>query len=566
MNSSLDSESQNRLIRSRWLLGLILLAALAWGVFLRVPLVLCASVHLDSDLAVDGLTLLEAVQGRWRWHYPGTPYMGIGAVFLSWVQARIWGANPLTLVSGGVVAWTLLMLAVVSLGWRVFGRAVAVGSLLPLTFASTGALWLSGRITGGHLLIVGWSAVAWILVYQARECWTRTTAALLGLWCGLGLYLDSMFTLTLLGVIIAGLAGGLRAVLRKQTEGREGEDDPRSPRSEPTSSAALKVLVLSLAFLVGVAPRWIGTWVDAYDSYNEQFAGSLDRGLLVGHLRILFLDCVPRLIAGHRIPGLQADPDRSLLGISIPRQDEGSRSRTDWPALALLVLSLALFAAALLAVGAVAAGQGSHSQQVVAAGMLATAAALLAGFLVSRNIYNQDNYRYLVLLLLPWAIGSGLLLLRLSEATLAQRRPGYALMILVAVLFTGDALAWYRRMGWLDDRCRPVLKRLEDPAESWLQGHPEVGSIYGSYWDVYRLSFLTGGRVKGVPLPVFPNRFPEWLTGLPGGRPETLLVRRTPEGHAFLNRAIADGAEIVFQVPGLLVVHWPWHVPRKTGF
>ena len=42
-----------------------------------VPLVLNAHDHMDSDLAVDGLTLLDAVNGHWRWHYPGTPYMGI---------------------------------------------------------------------------------------------------------------------------------------------------------------------------------------------------------------------------------------------------------------------------------------------------------------------------------------------------------------------------------------------------------------------------------------------------------------------------------------------------------
>ena len=42
-----------------------------------------------------------------------------------------------------------------------------MGGLLPLTFASTGVLWLSGRITGGHLLIVAWSAGAWLLLHEA---------------------------------------------------------------------------------------------------------------------------------------------------------------------------------------------------------------------------------------------------------------------------------------------------------------------------------------------------------------------------------------------------------------
>ena len=81
-----------------------LAAAIIWSLLLRVPLIQNAPVHLDSDLAVDGLTLHEAVSGHWRWHYPGTPYTGIGAVLLSWVQARTWGANPETLVSGGTVA------------------------------------------------------------------------------------------------------------------------------------------------------------------------------------------------------------------------------------------------------------------------------------------------------------------------------------------------------------------------------------------------------------------------------------------------------------------------------
>ncbi len=137
---------------------LCLLAAVGWSVLIRIPLILNAPAHLDSDLAVDGLTLLEAVQGHWRWHYPGTPYTGSPAVLLSWPQARIWGANPITLVSGGTVAQVLLMLAVFALAWRVFGRIAAIGSLWPLTFASTGVLWLSGRITGGHLLIAAWSA------------------------------------------------------------------------------------------------------------------------------------------------------------------------------------------------------------------------------------------------------------------------------------------------------------------------------------------------------------------------------------------------------------------------
>src|SRR3954465_5242809 len=107
--------------------------AIVWVILVRVPMVLNAEIHLDSDLAVDGLTLLDAVRGRWRWHYPGTPYMGIGPVFLSWIQGKIWGVTPITLVSGGAAAHVLIVLATFALGWRVFGREVAAWCLIPLT-------------------------------------------------------------------------------------------------------------------------------------------------------------------------------------------------------------------------------------------------------------------------------------------------------------------------------------------------------------------------------------------------------------------------------------------------
>src|SRR5271154_7111066 len=96
------------------LLGL----GLVWTVLIRVPLIVNAEAHVDSDLAVDGLTLLDAVHGQWRWHYPGTPSTGSIPVLLSWPQAVVWGANPITLVSGGMVAYGLLTIAVFLLARR----------------------------------------------------------------------------------------------------------------------------------------------------------------------------------------------------------------------------------------------------------------------------------------------------------------------------------------------------------------------------------------------------------------------------------------------------------------
>ena len=133
-----------------------------------------------------------------------------------------------------------------------------------------------------------------------------------------------------------------------------------------------------------------------------------------------------------------------------------------------------------------------------------------------------------------------------------------AVLVVLAVLFTCDAMAWYRRLGWVDERLVPVSLKWTTPRCAWLASHPEVGSFFGGYWDVYRISFLSGGKVQGVPLPIFPNRFPEWSKGLPGGRPRTLLTRRSPEGQMFLSQAVREGGKVLYREGGLTIVNWPW--------
>jgi hypothetical protein len=220
--------------RLRWpwvVLGL----GLAWTVLIRVPLVLNAHDHLDSDLAVDGLTLRDALDGHWRWHYPATPSMGITPVLSSYLQALVWGANPITLVSGGTLIWCLVVVSTFWLAARTYGLEVAGWSILPLVFSSLGTIWLSGRITGGHLLTLVWHTVALAGLHACltRGGWRRTAA--LGLWCGLGLYLDAMFLVTLAALVPSGLIAWIRA-------GR--------------SRAGLRLAgVFFVAMLVGVIPR-----------------------------------------------------------------------------------------------------------------------------------------------------------------------------------------------------------------------------------------------------------------------------------------------------------------------
>jgi len=503
--------------------------ALGWEVLVRVPLVLNAAVHLDSDLAVDGLTLLEAVHGHGRWHYPGTPSMGSIPVLLSWPQAVIWGASPLTLVSGGMVAYGLLTIAVFLLAWRGFGPGVASWSLVPLAFASTGTLWLSGRITGGHVLTAAWHAGAFALLYQALVQGGARWTAGLGFFCGLGVYLDAMFVITLLGLVPAGILGWWL--------------------SGPTWRGFGCGLIAALAFLAGAAPRELGRRLEPHDAYREQFRPMNEPDVLIAHARLLWEQCLPRLIVGHRLPGLQADPDpRALAG-------PGPISPTpdDSPAAAgVYFVGLSLFGLA------IAALMGSRRPTVAASavcwGLLISVAAVAAGFVVSWNIYNSDNYRYLVTLLVPWALGFGLTMNGLARRGRGGLAAAWLCSLVLAGLMTYDTARWYARFGWIDGQCRPVRVSVVDPALEWLDSHREVKALTGDYWDVYRLAFLTGGRVRGTPLPVFPDRFPEWSRGLPGGRARVLVVRATREGSSALQSALAAGGRILYRARGITIV------------
>lgn len=520
-------------IRHGWPWAL-LAVALVWVAVLRIPLIVNTRTHLDSDLAVDGLTLRDAVEGHWRWHYPGTPYMGILPVLFSYPQALIWGATPITLVTGGAIAFAGLVLATFLLTRRVFGTAAAAWGLAPLVFASTGAIWLSGRVTGGHLTAAAWHAGAFLLLARLLDRGRRADALGFGVWCGLGLSIDSLFLMSLAGLLPVAFAGWW-------VSGR-------------ARSGIVCALVFGLGLAVGILPREIGARVDPHDAYREQFDPIFRRDVVEGHAKILALDCLPRLIAGHRLPGFQSDPDPWALSSPAP---QGTKGDLGVFGVANTVVGLTLF---VLAIGTLAVPGPSTRpipERAVRFGLLLSALVTVVGFLVNRNIFNSDNYRYLVAFLVPWSVGFGVLMQGLAR----RGRGGQAAAMLgsaaLAIFMTIDAARWYHRFGWIDDRGRPVRSAPRDPVLDWVESHDEVDSFLGGYWDVYRVSFLSPRRVRGIPYPVYPNRFPEWTPPSANGHPGIVVARPSPEGNAFVSRALQDGGRVLHRARGLIVVTWP---------
>lgn len=461
--------------------AIALIAGLAWTLLLRVPVVTNARRHLDSDLAVDGLTLIDALAGNWRWHYPGTPHMGSAQLLLSYVQARVWGPTPEALVSGGLVAWALVVLACFALAYEGWGPRIAAFSLVPLVFGSTGLIWLSGRITGGHLMTLAWHAGA---LLGLLACLRRARApryAALGLWCGLGVWLDAMFAFTLLALLPPLLF--------------------HRPTAGPFGRKLAQLLLFAAMIAVGALPKLAGRVADPYDAYNEQFAPVTRIDLLAGHARMLGAECLPRLVAGHRLPDA-----RQYLGV------RGRVSRPhplDQPTAWIAVGSFVLAIGALLVH---VARPGDPAGRQVAGASLVSALLVTLAFVVNRNIYDSDNYRYLIYWCVPWALGFGLLIDGLVRARGARRLLGLALAASLAGFQTIDTALWYRQNDWVDrflQPVRPMARAMGHGPESFPE-YPGITHVFGPYWDVYRLSFLTGARVVAIPTPQYPDRFPGW--------------------------------------------------------
>jgi hypothetical protein len=484
---------------------------LVWTVLIRVPLILNAEDHLDSDLAVDGLTLIDALHGQWRWHYPGTPHMGILPMFFSYPQALIWGASAVNLVSGGTLIWLLIVAGTFWLAWKTYGPSVAGWAILPLIFSSTGTIWLSGRITGGHLLTLGWHTFAFVGLHACLSKGGLLRAAGLGLWCGLGLYLDLMFLFTLIGLVPAAILGWIAGGRWRLNSGT--------------------VAAFVMAAIVGFAPHEMGRLTDSYNAYPSQFTATLEGPAIREHWRLLTLHCLPRLIAGPELSKFDRSSHRddTVLVRLFSTLFDGRTSRLppvqEWLAIVLLVG----FSIAIARLALDRAWSSGACRLAIGCGTTISAFLIVAAFLVNRNIFNSDNYRYLIYLITPWSLGFGLLVNNLFSRGLSGRVAGVILVFTLICGMTASTMSWYRdELGYIDLHWKWVrvsqLPWYEVPVLSRRQHDlvrrvayvvpPDVTHVFGDYWDVYRMAFISGKKVVGVPYPMYPNRFRGWSRGL----------------------------------------------------
>jgi hypothetical protein len=335
-----------------------------------------------------------------------------------------------------------------------------------------------------------------------------------------GLYLDAMFLMTL-----PGIASAMAVAWRPATW---------------TKRLGISSCMFAVGFGLGILPLELGRRFDPYDCYSFQFAATWDPAAIAAHGRLLVFHCLPRLVAGAELGQLERSLGWNGPAAGRPRSLTMS-SPGDWlPAAMLIGLAIALLRLGL----EVFSTKADPVKRGVSFGVLTSAVLVTGAFLVNRSIFNSDNYRYLIYLLVPWTLGFGLVVDDLTRRRGWGRILGVLVVGSFGVAMSATTFAWYRdTRQYVSADGIPVIRmhadssaltiQPDEPAPKvfaargpWRYEIPsDVTHVFGGYWDVYRLAFLSGGKIVGIPFPTYPNRIQGWSRGLGRGNGKLLILR-----------------------------------------
>ena len=506
-------------------LTLIILAAS----LIRWPMMVYAYKHLDSDLAVDGLTLRDFVQnGNWRWHYPGTPHIGTLPVLISLPAVALWGEGPASLVFAGIAANILLILAIYLLVNRAYGTVPAILASLVLAAGGLGQVWLSARVTGGHLLSAAWLAWAWLFWTHLIDTKSLKSWAGLGLFCAIGIWIDSIF---LLGIAGLGLSSVIISWQFRSTI--------------PIKRRSIQALVFTAFLPIGPLISKLG---DGVNVYGSQFEITTDPSALKEHARILLVECLPRLIIGRTLK--TGSPEISMTHLK-PADYLSSNYAL---AMVLTMMAVLFIMTWLKLISPLTSKKSSKTSSdslpdwvnALWYGLTFTALLTLSAFELNKNIFNADNYRYLVPLIPLLGMTYGLL--SSAGPMFRQRR---FLLILLTLILAIDVHFWQQVNGFYPSLQTNTDKKLETYTNKdvvSLLTDPQPGPLpaitdtfEADYWETYRALYLAQRPISmGKPFGFFPNRFPNESPP----NPRFVLITNSPASLQMLPLIRAEGAKL----------------------
>jgi hypothetical protein len=535
--------------------GLAALSAIvAFAFWLRLPMLVHAQEHLDSDLAVDGLVLREYLRtGKLDGSYPGTPHISTLPVFLSLPATTIWGDSPASLVFAGTAATILMIVPVFLLSRKAYGIVPAIIGGFVLAAGGIGQVWLSSRVTGGHMLAAAWLAWLWWLWSKLIHSRSQFAWFGFGLICAVAFYSDRIFGVGLAAIGLATLAA--IPVYREQVSG--------SRRFAQAfifgwSFGAFSIVLLNIAVIGNMS------------TYGDQFAITTAPDAILQHIRLLFLECLPRLLLGRLLPDGSTGVTFTHPG-PISLDSISAKSPLVWISLSALMAACVVRSISKNARNRTDAFSTATEVRwlwPMRVGLWMTAILTFVAFVLNRNIYNSDNYRYLVLLL-P---GLGMAAARLS-ADGSRQSLRRSFVIAFVLLLTADTVHWQTAVGFRSG-FMPSPTKVGSSAASdvdlvdLLKSNPPVidGDFEADYWEVYRALYLADLPIdRGQPFGFFPNRFFP-VEPFPNSKkvPRFVVITKSPTSMQILAQIRNEGSRRVYAARNLEIFERPEAAQRPN--
>ena len=510
------SRSYLSLLRSRWdAWSLFALFALLGGIGLRVAYTYPVHRYLaDADSLLTGMRAFRILEGHTPVFYSG---VRIGALE-SYIHAAVFavfGASRTTISVAPLLSGVLMLLAFFFLARRLVGRQAACFALLVFAFPPASFLFWTYMPNGYPETVLLGLAALWAAAESREHPESAALPVVFGLLSGLALW----NSLQALACVVPGAVLVLRS--------RRG-----------LAETARALGLAAAGFVLGAAP-WIAyNALHPLASFRSNFAAQPVAGSedLVSNMRRFALAQLPELVVTGDV-------------------EAGGTPIAGWRTAAALALVALNVAAVLVAFRR--PPEALRRGRTIAQGLapLGLAGMLAAAFFVLSEAGRTPGptTRYLLFVLPLLCACLGLLLARLSLSSFPL------------ALTLGLAVALFDLSSYSLLPGRALRRHLEAGAAGDARfvaflGERHVGAVFGDYWVVYPLNFLSKERVRGVPV----NPAPDWYDyagRLPEGSGQWAIASWRSDGRDALAGAAGVPGVAAEPAPGIHV--FLPHVPTS---
>ena len=464
--------------------AVLLLAAVAVGILLRVPALYNSEFDFNSDEAVNALVMKHMLEGRefsfFNW---GTTYYGIVEGLFAVPFVALFGYEPLAFKLSALVGFLILQVSVFLLGLRLYGASAGIAAAAFLSVLSPMLIMWSTMASGGYCLVVGWGTITALYALHLARRPSVARVVVLGWLLGFGLYIYQLYV-----VYVATFAAALALAAACELALPGGRARARRLLESLGAGGAVKLL---LAFAGGFALGWAPTIIahlSGLAASKQPSYGLAAPGVIGANVELLVRRCLPALFG---VNPFDAPELLSWSGPSFPLWAE--------------VGYLGFFGAAWLWGVRSMLGRDRGGGRVVRLALVLLPVVNVLLFILSPNPQDTLSHRYLLPSLTSFAVLAGGMVVRIGGRS---RACALLLSCLMIAFGLSKSAAWLVSQNYLTGSLRLVRKHepLKDVLD--LLRREGVRGAFGDYWTAYKATLLSREEVLVASISIW-DRNPE---------------------------------------------------------